>query len=242
MGHGFDGSIPSPPREDGTIHDRALAKRRAYALTDVDFGVVGAVVAHAQERAPTGEVAHVELERRVPYEAELLWKVSLKVAGDQHIYFYDIDGDPLVDEPLDFLALPKDVFKRIEKAIDPQAKVVSLSLTVNQALLEVTAPKSQRDTDRVLVRSNGVVSSPIRWSRDRDADELAKRILALRDVDWGALRRAIADAAKTLDAEITRATVTRREGGLQFSIDGVTERRAWRSATYDASGRRMSEL
>lgn len=240
VAHRFDGGMPRSPDAKGKVDDVALARKSAFKLADVDFAVVGKIVAHAKKQVPKGEPQHVKLERRPPNQPDLLWSVVMEVSGEHRQLFYTPAGKPLVEEPIDFIAaLGTAGMQRFVEKLPKKAQIVDVLLARDYALVEVIAPKSPRDTDRFRFYADGVVSAAMPQTSDGDEKELATQVFSLTDIDAKAVEAAVSDATKHLEGKVNQVTIRRHRGALMFLVYAKTDRGASRDASYDASGRRL---
>jgi hypothetical protein len=226
------------PDPKGRADDLELARKRTFVLDDVDFAVVSKIVRHAEGRTQNGKAAHVTLERDPLRRPPLLWTVAVDVAGEYESFPYTPDGEPLAEERLDFIAAPNAATRRIVETLGAKARVLEVLLQRDYALVEVMAPKSERDTDRYRFSFDGVVSGPEPQVSDGKPEDLAPQIFPLEAIDWPAARAAAADAAKHLEAEVQSVTIRRVGGEVTLVIYARSDRGATRTATYDAKGKR----
>src|SRR5690606_22221486 len=98
--HRYDGGFPRTPKPSGRAPEDARA--RGFTLHDVDCGVSGSIARRAAGRTDAGVAAHATL----PGDAALLWSVTLDVDGEYVTFPYTVEGEPLVEGNLDFIALP----------------------------------------------------------------------------------------------------------------------------------------
>lgn len=240
--HRFDGASARDPSASGKVDDIAQARKGAFKLEDVDFSVVSKIVKHAQKQAPKGEPLHAIFGRRLPHQADLLWTIGMKVAGEHRSFLYTPAGKPVVDEPIDFIAaFEKAALPRFEKRLPAKARLVKLDLAREYARVVVMAPKNPRDTDVYSFSADGIVSAAVPETSDGDAKALAAQVFTLRDVDAAALARAVADATQHLEAQVHQVIIFRIQGALSFQMHAKSDRGASRSARYDASGKRQPD-
>lgn len=228
--HRYDGGFPRTPKPNGRAESGASA--RSFTLEGVDFEVVGMIARDAASRTEGGVAEHVTLER----ETQLLFTVGVNVDGEYRMFPYTLEGEPLVEERLDFVEMPKAAVRRLEEVFGAKARIVTMTLHREHAWLEVMSGKSTRDTDGVYLHADGRAKPPEPSVSDGNPDELSKQIFALNEVDWAAVRRAVADAKKQLDAEPQSITIRRVQGALRIAVYARTERGATRTANYDARG------
>lgn len=225
---------PEPER----THDAKELEAMLFTLEGVDFGAVPKLVRDARKRQKSAELSYLMLHR--PRRSQLLWEVYMDSGGDSVRLFYDLEGKPLVDAPMRFLAdtPPIDHFR---KHIGFEPSVVSVFLGPNYARVSVVAKDSETDTDVYHFYDDGTVQAPGPDENDLDPRELAQRTYRFADVDWKRVPSVAADARKRLGADITQLTVRRREGKLEMHVFGHSDRGASRSGRYDLEGRFIGE-
>lgn len=200
-----------------------LAYVQAFTLGEVDFDVLGRIAHHATERQPGGRLAHLRVGRMTIDQADVLWLASVEVAGEHRHWFYDLDGEPLVDSPRDFLAPEASWFSPLEKKAGP-LRVVGVQLQPDRASVRAMAPNSDRDTDDIALDANGVIGAPRPRANGADPALLRTKVFKLADVAWAVVPRVVADPSKKHDGEVTYVSIERSGDAFVLKASVRTKR------------------
>lgn len=229
----FDGRSPREPQR---LHGASAEDvAQAFSLEDIDLDVLDEIAHHATERQPDGRLAHLLVGRMTIDQADVLWLAAVEVAGEHRHWFYDLEGEPLVDVPRDFFAPEASWFSPLEKKSGP-LRIVGVQLHADRASVRAMAPNSDRDTDEIALDTNGVVGSPRPDANGADPALLRSKVFKLEDVAWGVVPRVVADAAKKHDAEVQSVSIERAGGALVFKAHVRTKRGATQLVEYDGNG------
>lgn len=233
----FDGRSPRRSEPGG----KADAKERAlsFSLDDVDFDAVAKIARHARETRPDGTLAYILLSKQPPFQDDLFWAANVQVAGEYVRTLYDLEGEPLVEEPRNFFAAEASWFAPIEKKAGANLRIIRMTLLPEHATFEVMAAGSDRDTDSYTLHADGAVGTPTPQTTNGDAAELRKKVLRSSDIPWAVLANVVADAKK--DGELQLIGIERAGAELEFTAHTKGKRGESRMVRYDRTGKRQPD-